>query len=781
MSLQKRLTCLLAAFVVFALVASFGTVYSIQLHVENAISSFQHSMDQTVWLDRLHLEAREQYIELRDIADGVRPADESYLTRRNAFLTKLQQVADFAFEKDRDRHSQALSSLRTQLDREFERCLVLVDTQQRDRARAVLADRIGSTLIPALDACLLDARGYLDQSRNRSVDRLVAANTQVLMVATVVGVLGIGLVAVGTVLVRRWVILPIGELHEATQKFADGKLDFRLEFDAAGELGALAGAMNGMAGSLAQVQTELQASETKYRSLFENLRDATVICDAQGRVLECHDGDTRLLGTVERNCTGLRLQSLWSRWRSEILDWPSLIERVLREGTQVRVVNVALAREEGNQENAAVDLVAYPVEFRDARCVAIVLRDVTERTVLERRARRAEAMEATATFARGVAHDFNNLLTSAIGTLSLVDTTSVANELAERLRRALRACWQAAGLSRKLLDFASGGQGHPQVLCLRETVELILQSFEEDYWDGVRVHTEWGDIVNVEIDRDQLTQIVLNLIRNARDAMPDGGDLHIKVDSTRIGAQEAASGPPTHALLTVTDTGVGLTPEVKERLFEPFFTTKPHPSQRTRGLGLAIVHSAVRKADGSIEVDGEPGVGTTFRVFLPLARGVPEKAGSVGIAPPVTAGGGTILLVDDEPMVLQFCVDAFSSWGYRVLTADCIEAARRSFTTQESGRIALAVINLELPDGTGVDLASEFIRTDPGLRVVFMTGLTFGEIPRELEGRVCACLSKPFRLDNLAAAVSAALEPRAGAPRNAEPGAAGSTPPALWG
>jgi len=174
-------------------------------------------------------------------------------------------------------------------------------------------------------------------------------------------------------------------------------------------------------------------------------------------------------------------------------------------------------------------------------------------------------------------------------------------------------------------------------------------------------------------------------------------------------------------------------------------------------------------------------VGTTFRVFLPLARGVPEKAGSVGIPPRVTAGGGTLLLVDDEPMVSQFCVDALGSWGYRVLTADCIEAARRCFATQESGRIALAIIDLALPDGTGVDLASEFIRTDPGLRVIFMTGLTFGEIPRELEGRVCACLSKPFRLDNLAAAVSAALEPRAGALRDAEPGAAGSTPPKLPG
>jgi PAS domain S-box-containing protein len=620
MNLQKRLIYLLVAFAGFALAATFATIYAVRWHVAGALTSLQRSMDDAAWIDRVRLEARGQLLELREAVDGVRPVDELYRARRDDFFDELRQVARFALRDSRPAEADELLALTARLAGEFERCAVLVQSSEQARAQEVLRERIERQLLPALDLRLRTARNRLDDSRNRSVDELVATNTQVLILSLVIGVLGVGLVIAGSVLVRRWIFVPIRALHGATRQFARGDLGFRLSLRSNDELGALGEAMNGMAEGLARAQTDLQVSEAKYRSLFRNLRDAALICDARGVVLECHDGETNLLGEIEQIVVGRSLLDARAQGRSELPDWSALIGRVLTTATQVRVSDLRLRCGADGAKTAIVDLIAYPVEFGSTRCVAVVLRDVTERRQLERQTRRAEAMEATVTFARGVAHDFNSLLTSAIGSLSSLKSEIGNGRLADRVRRALRACGQAAGLSRALLGFAGGDRGNPERISLRETVEVILQSLDEAFLEGVRVRTDLGESVFVTIDRDQLTQIVLNLIRNAREAMPDGGELSVAVRPERPESSSDASDPPTHAVLTVADTGCGLTAEVKERLFEPFFTTKGRGAGRSRGLGLAVVYAAVKNAGGFIQVDGEPGAGTTFRVYLPLAE-----------------------------------------------------------------------------------------------------------------------------------------------------------------
>lgn len=620
MSLDKKLAWLLAAFAGFALVATFATIYGVRLHVEGALVSLQRSMDEATWIDRVRLAAREQYVRLREAADGVREIDELDRAQRDGFFDELRQIAQFTLRGDRRLEAEELLDLTTRLRREFDRCLLLAQQNQRDQARDVLHSTIGSELLPALDLRLRRTRGVLDESRNRSVDELVATNTQVLILALLIGVFGIGLVIVGTALAHRWIIVPIRNLQEATQQFARGNLSVRLSPQSNDELGALGRAMNSMAEGLAQARAEMQVSEAKYRSLFRNLRDATVICDAQGRVIECHDGDTHLLGPTAQNGSGRSLLDVWPQRQWEAMDWPALVGRVLTQGERVRMSDLRFRQGGDPEKTAIVDLIAYPVEFGHERHVAVVLRDVTERRRLENRARRSEAMEATVTLARGVAHDFNSLLTSAIGSLSLLGSEVGEGKLADPVRRALRACGQAAGLSRALLSFAGGDRGNPEVLCLRETTELILRSMDESFFEGIQLHTDLSESILVSIDRDQFTQIVLNLIRNAREAMPDGGDLTIAVKAGRPRPATDPHEPPTHAVLTVADTGSGITEEVKERLFEPFFTTKSSGTRSRRGMGLAVVYAAVKNAHGLIQVEGEPGVGTTFRVCLPLAE-----------------------------------------------------------------------------------------------------------------------------------------------------------------
>ncbi len=756
MSLQRRLTFLLAAFAGFALLASFGSVYAIQLHGEDARLSFQRSVGDVLRLEGLRLTVREHVVDLHEVVIGMRPADDSFAADAERLFTQLRQIGQYASNGSPSLDTTALLKLTDALDEAGERCLALVSESRLEQARTLLADRIKGELVTSLDRELRAIRDAADESSRRSVDSVVAGSTQMGILSVVILVLGAGLVTVGTALIRRWVILPIRVFEQATRELGEGRLEHRVQVDSSGEFGGLAAAMNSMAGSLAQAQANLRRSETKYRSLFENLRDAAVICDGAARVIACHDGDTRLLGEAARTGLGQPLLEVWPRWRVESLNWLSVVQSVATQGTRMRATDIQLPRSDDPESTAIVDLIAYPVEYGDSRYVALVLRDVTERHQFERQARRTEAMEATVTLARGVAHDFNNLLTSAIGTLTLLESQKLDEVTSGRLRRAMRACWQAAGLSRKLLDFAGGDQGTPQVVCLRETVDLILQSFDESFFEGVVLRVNGDQSARVKIDRDQLTQIVLNLVLNAREAMPAGGELEVSVEQARPGRPETAAGPPTHAVLSVRDTGGGITPAVKDRLFEPFFSTKAQASRRSRGMGLAVVYAAVKNADGFIEVDTAPGLGSTFRVYLPLEQLAASDDALPSALVSAPRSPGTVLLIDDEPMVLQVCSEALASWGYPVLTAESASEARRVLAAQARGSVSLAIVDMRLADGRGADLAVELGALEPQLRFIFTTGLADQAVPAELAHRVCARLSKPFHLDTLAAAVAGA-------------------------
>ena len=388
MSLRTRLTWLLASVAGFAAIATFGTIYALRLHVEGAILSVQRAMDEVTWVGRLQLEAREQRLQLREIVGGLREPDEDYRTQRDGFFDALRQAAHFTLRANQGLQADLLEAA-DRAQYEFDRCLVLAQGGGRDEARELLDGTIEGALLPALDSCLRDARAALDASRNQSVDELVASNTQVLILSLIIAAMGVGLVMAGTALVHRWIIVPIRRLQEATSEFTRGNLGYRLEARLHGELGALGEAMNQMAAGLAEAQTSLQVSEAKHRSLFRNLRDATIICDSGARIVECHDGDTGLLGDASQVRKGRPVSELWPERDEQALDWSALVERVLARGTQVRMADLQLLPEHEGTDTV-VDLIAYPVEFGHGRHVAIVLRDVTTRRQAEKALRESE-------------------------------------------------------------------------------------------------------------------------------------------------------------------------------------------------------------------------------------------------------------------------------------------------------------------------------------------------------------------------------------------------------
>ncbi len=710
-------------------------------------------------------------VQLRDVVEGHIEITEVFEAQRDSFYNDLDQIARYSPDREGDPVWEEILDYRGALRVETQRVLDLVFDGKRDEARLLLNERVESELADGLADRLHRARAILENERYEKVSELDRSSVILMMQVVVVFALAGGLIVVGILLTRRWLIVPINRLREATVRFSEGALDHRIELPRGDELGQLGEALNEMAGSLSIAQGEVLRSEAKYRALFENLRDAVVICDADGRVVEYNDGDTDLLGDTDLSGdaggsrVGRLLLDAWPGWREAEVDWVASIAQVLDSGKRLRIVDLELVTEasiigsdvqSSEKKEAVVDLVVYRVSYDTEYYAAIVFRDVTTRLHMQKRLRRAETMEVAGTLAGGLAHDFNNLLTSAIGSMSLLSEDLRSAKQHDLIQTASRACWQAASLSRRLLDFAMGGQGKPQVLKLNEAVEHVLQSLDESVFSGISVQTEYDGDVQVKVDRDQLVQIILNLVRNACDAMSDGGVLTIRTDLVDASNPDEKGPLQPYAILTVEDTGHGMSAKVKERVFQPFFTTKTRALHRGRGLGLSTVYASAKTAGGFILLDSQEGVGTTFRVHLPVGAGSVEHIQTPTYTPPTEQGEGTILLVDDEPMIIKTCTAALRKWGYTVLVADSISAAAREFDDAQD-TIDLALIDINLPDGSGTILAQDLVALNPRIRIVFATGYAEADIPEEIASNVFGMLSKPFGLDELADILSAAL------------------------
>ncbi len=794
MTLRHRFTCLLIIFAAFAVLSAGATIYGINLQVSDVIRDFERSVNETDQVHHLRRLLREQVLQLYEIVEGRRTVTTAYTAERDQFFSKLRSVGRLARDIGDRSASDDVHALARSLRRAFDRCLALTRAGQAAQALTLLTDQVEGELLRRIISRLRSIERRLGDTRSHAVTSLVGTATRVLFLTIVVAALGAVLVVVGAALIRRWLFIPIAQLQTATAEFSNGHFQHRTHLARDDELGRLGTALNTMAQSVSDAQAKLTASETKHRSLFENLRDAVVIIDAGGRVIECHDSDSKLLGVDGADPTGRHILQAWPAWQHLTADWTSLLEDVIRGGQRYRKVDVELGDSEDRQvglapgRNAVVDLIVYRIEYDadksptsgTAPCPAphavVVLRDVSERHRLQTRLRQAETAEAIGTLAGGIAHDFNNLLTSAIGTLSVMQQQIGDGPQAGRIHTALRACWQAAGLARRLLNFASSAHGYPQIFSLPEAVQLILDSFDESFFTKVHLQTDLDCPVQIKIDRDQLTQLVLNLVRNACDAMPDGGTLRIAVQPTTACDPEHPDAPLAWALLTVADTGVGMTPAARTHVFEPFFTTKRRGARRGRGMGMATVYAAVKGAGGFIQFDTEPNVGTTFRIYLPQAIGAAaDTSPTSGTGPwsaaetPLTTfaqlkGGGNILVVDDDPMVLPVCKDLLEQWGYSVVDADSVATAREKFVA-DVDNIPLAIIDIHLADAdqsdssAGVDLATELVELSPDLRIVFITGHAEKPIPSRLLRNVCARLPKPFRMDTLAASLASVLPP----------------------
>jgi PAS domain S-box-containing protein len=381
--------------------------------------------------------------------------------------------------------------------------------------------------------------------------------------------------------------------------------------------------------------------------------------------------------------------------------------------------------------------------------------DVSERKELELELRQKHKLEAIGQLAGGVAHDFNNLLTVINGLSDDLGSSLPAGPTRDDVVAIRDAGRRAATLTRQLLAFSRRSIIEPVVFDLNRRIAEITGMMERLIGEDIALtSTLASDLSHVTIDAGHLDQMLVNLVLNARDAMPDGGTLLIATQDVELVEHESLP-PGRYVQLRVQDTGVGMTEAVKASVFEPFFTTKE--VGRGTGLGLATVYGVVQEARGHIAVDSEPGRGTVFTVLLPAA---PHRTGGLPAEPepPLQQGNETILLVEDERAVRKFICTVLRRCGYTVLEADSGKSAIETLATHAHA-IDLLLTDVVMPEMGGRDLALRVRAQHPAARVLFMSGYTKDVILRQrISEAEEAFLHKPFTSTLLADTVGRVLK-----------------------
>jgi two-component system cell cycle sensor histidine kinase/response regulator CckA len=396
-----------------------------------------------------------------------------------------------------------------------------------------------------------------------------------------------------------------------------------------------------------------------------------------------------------------------------------------------------------------------------------IVTDATERRSLEEQFHQAQKMEAVGRLAGGVAHDFNNILTAILGCADLLldelPDGAPQREDAEQIRE---AGLRAAALTRQLLAFGRRESVEPVPLNVNAVVanveKMLRRVIGEDIELVAKLDPAAGTVV---ADAGQLEQVIMNLVVNARDAMPDGGRLTIETANVELDADYAARHlavtPGPHVMLAVTDTGVGIDDATLRRIFEPFFTTKPNG--RGTGLGLATVYGIVKQNRGSIVVDSEPGRGSTFRVYLPRVA-PPASAQPVRAEAPARGGHETVLVAEDDDDVRRLARRVLEGQGYAVLEAPDAATALR-LAAGHAGPIDLLLTDVVMPEMPGTELARRLGDARPGTRVLYVSGYTDHSVGNGALPTGTSFLQKPFSATTLVRRVRHVLDAEPAAPR----------------
>jgi two-component system, cell cycle sensor histidine kinase and response regulator CckA len=478
------------------------------------------------------------------------------------------------------------------------------------------------------------------------------------------------------------------------------------------------------AGALKRIsaQEALSASEANYRGLVERSPDA-IFLHRDEKFVYANPAAMKLLrAEAPRDIIG---RSVLDLVRPENRD---VIRRRIQEaveGGRPPLMEQKVLRLDGTPFEA--EATSIPLTYEGQPAVQTIMRDITGRKELEQQLRQSQKMEAVGQLAGGVAHDFNNMLAVIRGNaeLLLLDPDQLTAEASGCLKQVVAATERAANLTRQLLAFSRKQMMQTQPLALNDVIGDLTKMLNRVIREDIRLQCNYAPrLPFIQADRGMMEQVLLNLVVNARDAMPRGGQLLITTDTARFdetyarGHPEASAGE--YVCLTVSDTGIGIAPEHLPRIFEPFFTTKE--LGKGTGLGLATVYGIVKQHLGWIEVSSQPAAGSTFKVFLPAAAAPSGSEAAPQAEAAVRGGTEAILLVEDDYAVRVITRRVLESQGYKVYEATSVPQALELWRSR-AGEIALLLSDIVMPEGvTGRELAEQLRVHRPTLKVILMSG-----------------------------------------------------------
>jgi len=508
-------------------------------------------------------------------------------------------------------------------------------------------------------------------------------------------------------------------------------------------------------------EKKLAADRLRLQSLaLESAANAIVITDHDGVIEWVNPAFTKLTGYPFAEAYGQRSSMLKSDRHDKAFYeelWRTILAGEVWHGELIN------RRKDGTVYTERTTIAPVTNDHGELAHFIAIKEDITEQKVLQEQFLQAQKVEAVGRLAGGVAHDFNNILTTITGyTELMLRKLAAADPLYHLADQVHKAAERAGGLTRQLLAFSRKQALQPRVLNLSNVVSDIEKMLRRLIGEDIELHTIRGAAVgNVKADPAQIEQVIMNLAVNARDAMPKGGKLTIEVARATLSEEHArlhgGVPPGEYVMLVVTDTGTGMTEEVKAHIFEPFFTTKPQG--KGTGLGLATCYGIVKQSGGLIHVQSELGHGTIFKIYLPRVDAEVDQPATGPRLQKLPTGHETILVAEDELEVRNLTTDILRNLGYHVIEASNGEEGIRLAQENANDKIDLLFTDIVMPQMDGKQLADWFGTVRPDTRVLFTSGYTADAIIHRgiLEERI-AFLEKPFSPAVLAQRVREVLD-----------------------
>ncbi|UCG78202.1 MAG: response regulator, partial [Nitrospirota bacterium] len=521
-----------------------------------------------------------------------------------------------------------------------------------------------------------------------------------------------------------------GGLHSLvkTRETDKGKEYFEIVsstlLDSSGEIIGGIEAVRDITGRM-RLEESLEFSQEYLSKIIESVPETILLVDSAGKVLDINPAGVEMGEAGSPN--EIIGRSLFSFVVPEHHDSiHSFVDTVFKgeKGT----IECEIITFKGNRRIISASAMTFYDRRIDQVLGVAVVRDITEHRKMEDQLAQSQKMEAIGTFTSGVAHEFNNVLTSIIGYGELMQDEIGKNAMLKTYLNAISSSAErGVNLTKGLLAYCRKQSIHLKPLLLSSVFAEVRGLIEKIIGENIELNISLPDDIAVYADRSQIEQVLINLATNARDAMPDGGVIDINVDSIEIDSDSDIVDRGSYALITFSDTGQGMDKKTLQNIFEPFFTTKD--VGKGTGLGLAMAYGIIKKHNGGISVNSEPGKGTTLKIYLPKVA-IPSDATAVSKKEELKGGEETILIAEDDDRVRVLIKIMLEKYGYKVIECKDGESAVNRYLTNRD-KISFCILDVVMPNKNGKQVHDEIVTLDPDMKVLFISGYSADIIDTE--------------------------------------------------